>query len=245
MNPIIKKKKIYFSFTKLKSNLKKYFPKNEEIKADKIEELGRKNINLVLNNPKKTMSKIFELYFDYKIEEKTIKEQYCYMRSLYSFLIKMLLNYRIIIKQDDIPIIILDEKNDFIINENSDGNITFGSNLEKEKSFALNSNSFIKTEKTNSIMKLNEEINLEIERDEKYHLICQSFDKYWNNKIVQNLNKIKNALGKKKFLEYENFVNDKKIKEIIIYNTENYSIILSRKNKRQHLTLKKLEYIND
>ena len=240
-----KKSNIYFSFSKLKRKKKENLPKNKIIKDNKIEEEARRNINLILNNQKKSISNIFDIHFNYRMEEETIKEQYSYMRALYSYLIKMLFNFGILIKQDDIPIISLDEKNDYLINENSHGSFSFGVNLDKDKSFEGNSNSIIKNEKNNTILNLNEEINQEIARDEKYYLICKIFQKYCNGKNKINSNEIKKAIEKKKFLEYQNFINDKKIMEITIYNTENYSIILSRSNGMIYLRLKKLEYVNN
>ena len=238
------KRNIYFRFSKLKRKIKKNVLEYKGIKANMIEEIARRNINLVLNSKKISITNIFDLYFNYKIEKETIKEQYSYIRVLYSFLIKILNEFRILIKQDDIPIIALDEKNDFVINENSNGIISFGGNLDIDKSFDKNYNSFITIEK-NTIFNLNEEINQKIARDKQYCLICKSFDKFWNDKNDINLNEIKKALGKNKYLEYQNFLNNKKIMEITIYNTENYSIILSRNNGRQHLILKKLEYVNN
>ena len=166
-----RKKNIYFRLSKIKQFFLQNIKLNKRLNCNLIEETATNNINKIINNKKLPLYQLFDLLFNMKIKKEIIKEQYCYMRSLYSYLEKMLNKYRVLIKQDDIPIIPLDEKNEYIIN-NSKSIINNNGNLEREKSFHLDSNN------NSLITNLNEKINRDIKNDCKYNLICYCFEKY-------------------------------------------------------------------
>ena len=235
-----RKKNIYFRLSKIKQFFLQNIKLNKRLNCNLIEETATNNINKIINNKKLPLYQLFDLLFNMKIKKEIIKEQYCYMRSLYSYLEKMLNKYRVLIKQDDIPIIPLDEKNEYIIN-NSNSNIYNNGNLEREKSFQLDS-----LNNNNSlIINLNEKINRDIKNDCKYNLICYCFEKYLKNMEINNLNLLKEAIGEKSYKNYEKFINDESIEEVSIYNTENYSLVLQRNKEIKKLRLKKKIFISD
>lgn len=233
-----RKKNIYFRLSKIKQFFLQNIKLNKRLNCNLIEETATNNINKIINNKKLPLYQLFDLLFNMKIKKEIIKEQYCYMRSLYSYLEKMLNKYRVLIKQDDIPIIPLDEKNEYIIN-NSKSIINNNGNLEREKSFHLDSNN------NSLITNLNEKINRDIKNDCKYNLICYCFEKYLKNMEINNLNLLKEAIGEKSYKNYEKFINDESIEEVSIYNTENYSLVLQRNKEIKKLRLKKKIFISD
>lgn len=233
-----RKKNIYFRLSKIKQFFLQNIKLNKRLNCNLIEETATNNINKIINNKKLPLYQLFDLHFNMKIKKEIIKEQYCYMRSLYSYLEKMLNKYRVLIKQDDIPIIPLDEKNEYIIN-NSKSIINNNGNLEREKSFHLDSNN------NSLITNLNEKINRDIKNDCKYNLICYCFEKYLKNMEINNLNLLKEAIGEKSYKKYEQFINDESVEEVSIYNTENYSLVLQRNKEIKKLRLKKKIFISD
>jgi len=233
-----RKKNIYFRLSKIKQFFLQNIKLNKRLNCNLIEETATNNINKIINNKKLPLYQLFDLLFNMKIKKEIIKEQYCYMRSLYSYLEKMLNKYRVLIKQDDIPIIPLDEKNEYIIN-NSKSIINNNGNLEREKSFHLDSNN------NSLITNLNEKINRDIKNDCKYNLICYCFEKYLKNMEINNLNLLKEAIGEKSYKKYEKFINDESVEEVSIYNTENYSLVLQRNKEIKKLRLKKKIFISD
>lgn len=233
-----RKKNIYFRLSKIKQFFLQNIKLNKRLNCNLIEETATNNINKIINNKKLPLYQLFDLHFNMKIKKEIIKEQYCYMRSLYSYLEKMLNKYRVLIKQDDIPIIPLDEKNEYIIN-NSKSIINNNGNLEREKSFHLDSNN------NSLITNLNEKINRDIKNDCKYNLICYCFEKYLKNMEINNLNLLKEAIGEKSYKKYEKFINDESVEEVSIYNTENYSLVLQRNKEIKKLRLKKKIFISD
>ena len=233
-----RKKNIYFRVSKIKQFFLQNIKLNKRLNCNLIEETATNNINKIINNKKLPLYQLFDLLFNMKIKKEIIKEQYCYMRSLYSYLEKMLNKYRVLIKQDDIPIIPLDEKNEYIIN-NSKSIINNNGNLEREKSFHLDSNN------NSLITNLNEKINRDIKNDCKYNLICYCFEKYLKNMEINNLNLLKEAIGEKSYKKYEKFINDESVEEVSIYNTENYSLVLQRNKEIKKLRLKKKIFISD
>ena len=233
-----RKKNIYFRLSKIKQFFLQNIKLNKRLNCNLIEETATNNINKIINNKKLPLYQLFDLLFNMKIKKEIIKEQYCYMRSLYSYLEKMLNKYRVLIKQDDIPIIPLDEKNEYIIN-NSKSIINNNGNLEREKSFHLDSNN------NSLITNLNEKINRDIKNDCKYNLICYCFVKYLKNMEINNLNLLKEAIGEKSYKKYEKFINDESVEEVSIYNTENYSLVLQRNKEIKKLRLKKKIFISD
>ena len=214
MNKLIykEKKDRQIILSRLKQRIRKSIEKLNELNPNHIEEKGEDNLNKIINNNNLSLQEIFEQFFNSK-NKNDLKEQYCYMRNIYSYLTQLLSKNNIIIIKDDV-----------LFNDEQQNN-----NLNQ-----------IGIKEENDLSPLNNlKIELSIKNDRNYHKIYSLFKSLITNNDKKSLDEFRKIIGNNTYDNYIMFRKNKSITEIEIYKTENYSIFFRRKNKNILFTLRK------